>query len=320
VFGTRARVGGGQLVRLILEQPACANYVAGRLITWFEGVEPDAERLRSYADFLVAKDWQMVPFLRRLFLDPAFYRDEVFGARVASPVDFMVGAARRLGLEPPGAFLAAGSQMLGQALLQPPSVKGWDEGTAWITTASLMMRGNLAAVMLGLVDRDSLRGEDSLAVADEFDLPEFGQDAMMESDDSEMDESVLEEDEPAEMMERETSDAMTADLGEHVADGGITRMVRALDKVGYRPSLNLSARFARRGLVETGEVAAALVEELLAIEPTNSAVQEITAYLRAAGDSLGIPPDEFLSRRHDVEPLLRRAAHLVLALPEAQLH
>ena len=332
IFNGKGRIGGGQLVRLILEHPACAPYIAGRLLTWFEGVPPEAERLRRYADLLLEAKWELRPFLRQLFLDPDFYRSEVMEARVASPVDYMVGAARRLGLKPPPAFLAAGSEVLGQALFNPPNVKGWEEGTAWITTGSLMNRGNLAGVMLGVIDMDSLRGggsaEGSAAPASGM----AGERTMAEEE--LIAEALASSEEGAEMMDMTEATSETemsgevdpsarssefVDLGDRAGQGGLSRVLRALERVGYRPNLNLSARFARRGLTSERELARALLAELLAIEPTASSIDEITRFLVTERDRMGMPEGRLFTRRRDLEPLLRRAAHRILALPEAQL-
>ena len=48
---------------------------------------------------------------------------------------------------------------LGQDLFQPPNVKGWDEGLAWITTSTFMMRGNIAGAIVGAVDVETLRAD-----------------------------------------------------------------------------------------------------------------------------------------------------------------
>ena len=43
------------LIALILKQDACPRWVAGKLITYFEGVPPSAERLAEYAVFLLSR-------------------------------------------------------------------------------------------------------------------------------------------------------------------------------------------------------------------------------------------------------------------------
>ena len=43
-------------------------------------------------------------------------------------------------------------RLLGQELFNPPNVKGWDGGKAWISTSTLLARYNLA----GLLDAAAL--------------------------------------------------------------------------------------------------------------------------------------------------------------------
>src|SRR6185369_7921424 len=102
-------------------------WIAGKLITYFEGVPPSAERLADYAAFLRKSEFEIRPFLRRLFLDPAFYREEIVGTRVQSPIDYLVGISHRLGARVPSTVLSGGAGVLGQRLFLPPTVKGWEE-------------------------------------------------------------------------------------------------------------------------------------------------------------------------------------------------
>ena len=44
--------------------------------------------------------------------------------------------------------LAKGSADLGQALFEPPNVKGWDGGRAWINSSTLLGRVNLVGQVL----------------------------------------------------------------------------------------------------------------------------------------------------------------------------
>ena len=62
----------------------------------------------------------------------------------------VVSLFRSLGMRPtPQARLAQATQTLGQSLLEPPTVKGWDDGMSWITTSHLLNRYNLAAAVVG---------------------------------------------------------------------------------------------------------------------------------------------------------------------------
>jgi len=157
VLGVSGRLDGDDVIEIILGQPACADYLAGRLLAFFEGAPPDAARRAEYAEILRAGDYELKPFLRKLLLDPRFYRDDIVGQRVAGPIDYLVGTARRLQLGVPEPLLLAGGAVLGQQLFAPPSVKGWDGDMAWISTSSVLQRSNLAGVLLGQVTADDLR-------------------------------------------------------------------------------------------------------------------------------------------------------------------
>lgn len=162
ILGVTGKHDADDLVRILLAQDACPRHVARRMIAYLEGVEPSPERLSEYATFLRANDYRIQPFLRKLLLDPEFYRDEVVGARVAGPVDYVVGTVRRLELDAPPMVTNAAAALLGQRLFAPPSVKGWDEGLPWMTTNALLQRGNLAGMLVGVVRPDDVLNQADL--------------------------------------------------------------------------------------------------------------------------------------------------------------
>ena len=156
VLGTSAELDGDGLVDLILAREECARWIAGRILHYFEGREPDPERLERYAEFLRESDYELEPLLRALFVDPDFYAAEVVGTRISGPIEYLVGASRRLGLEPPSRLVWIAAGQLGQRLFEPPSVKGWEGGRAWIGTSSLLQRGNAIGLFLGVVSVDQV--------------------------------------------------------------------------------------------------------------------------------------------------------------------
>src|SRR5262249_20191352 len=87
-----------------------------------------------------------------------FYSRAAYRKLVKSPVEFSAGLVRTLGL-PRGRVnlpaLAQACKEQGQDLFYPPSVKGWDTGRAWITSATLLARSNwVADVVWGNDDLD----------------------------------------------------------------------------------------------------------------------------------------------------------------------
>ena len=318
ILGESGRLDGGDLVRILLDQEACPRHVAGRLLRYFEGVEPDPGRLDDYARFLRAHEYRMQPFLRRLFLDPAFYREEVVGARVQGPVDYLVGITRRLGVEVPSSVLGSGTTLLGQRLFWPPSVKGWEGGVSWITTASIMQRGNLAGFMLGLV-----RVEDVLSEAETREPPPRAEPAM---DDGSMAGGMT--DEPAggdDSMKDERSRtaagaarAKRASKGIGFAGSALYGLRRA-ESSGWTVTINLTARMRKSDARTDAEIADRMLEDLLAIHAPEETRALVRAFLARERGRLRVADGELLDVGAEAERVLRRLAHLIYSLPEAQL-
>ena len=71
---------------------------------------------------------------------------------IKSPVEFVVGAVRIAGSYSTPTMkirnLVSQAGIMGQTLLQPPSVEGWHEGAEWIDSGALMERVNFVAAEL----------------------------------------------------------------------------------------------------------------------------------------------------------------------------
>lgn len=354
VLGETGRFGAQEVVEVLLEQTACSRYVARRVLTFLEGIEPDELRLVEYAAHLKLNDYELKPFLRKLLLDPRFYRAEVVGTRVASPVDFLVGSVRRLALDIDSEFLYDASAELGQHLFNPPSVKGWAEGEAWITTGSLLARGNTAGLMLGTVEleqyfnmsgkgrrrdapladaRRRAPGEAVREAVTEASMEASMEGAMTDESGAEEamgdvamgDESMQETMADAGAMEGEAAMADPAAMGELSAPPMMTAQPREISRLlqslgnGYEPIVNLNYPIRRRGVVGDERVVAVLLEDLLAIEPPADTRLRLARWLRSERAHARLTEEDFVARPDLAEPILRRLAHLILSLPEAQL-
>jgi uncharacterized protein (DUF1800 family) len=293
ILGVEGEHGPADLATILVAQPACATFIAKSLLEYLEGADPDSERVDDYAGKLRSTGYDIAHFMRTLLLDPEFYSDDVIGARIASPVDFVVGSTVRLGGGIPPIFLVEAAAVLGQDLFRPPNVKGWEEGVSWISTASFMQRGNVAGAMLGRIDRKSVR-RDIASFMDE--LEEEG--AMVEMSDGAME---------------------AAGAGQAKRDE-MSRLTRVLKDAKFKPR-----RAIFRWLRETSEdtnsaIVAALADRLLAVEPPAEALGMLEQRLHdlrlAAGEDAG----GFLTRVKASEPILRELCHFILSLPEAQLH
>lgn len=154
LLGVTGNLDGDRVIDILLQREDCANFLAGKLLAYFEGTAPSPERLAKYSSLLRGNGYRFDDMLRTLFLDPQFYREEIMGNRVAAPVEYFVGMARRMGVHAPADILYVASALSGQRLFAPPNVKGWAEGFSWINTGSVMQRSNYGGILLGEFDHD----------------------------------------------------------------------------------------------------------------------------------------------------------------------
>ena len=149
VFGQTGRFDGGDVIRLALAQPACARFIATKLLHEFVSPRPSDELIDATAAELRASEYDVRSVLRRLLASRAMFDAAIYRARIKSPVEFVIGIARQLELRVPADKLGEVVSQLGQRLFEPPSVKGWDGHRAWLDSATMLVRLNTAARATG---------------------------------------------------------------------------------------------------------------------------------------------------------------------------
>ncbi|MBF0168913.1 MAG: DUF1800 domain-containing protein [Alphaproteobacteria bacterium] len=143
VLGQNVRT-GEDVVRVLLEHPQTARHLVKKLWLEFVSPEPDEAELQRLATLLRDNNYEIRPLMKALLTLPAFWAPENKGSLVKSPVDIAVGSLRLLGIKNmDGKRLAHLGKALGQDLFDPPNVKGWPGGQAWITSTTLSRREQL---------------------------------------------------------------------------------------------------------------------------------------------------------------------------------
>ncbi|MCK6447872.1 MAG: DUF1800 domain-containing protein [Planctomycetes bacterium] len=142
VFGKTGRHDGDAVIELVLAHPECPRFVARRLIEEFVAVEVGRDVIAALGAELVARDWSIAATLRTLLGSKLFFARDARRARIAGPVELVVGIALALELEIAPREAAALAARMGQALFRPPSVKGWDGGRTWINAGTWLERVN----------------------------------------------------------------------------------------------------------------------------------------------------------------------------------
>jgi hypothetical protein len=149
-LGKTGRFDGVDVIDIIMQQPATADYIAGKLYRYFVREDLSPALQKQLGALLREGHYDITPFLEKIFLSRDFYSPASVGTQLKGPVQLAVSTYRKLGQKSlPGVpdFNLATSA-LGQQLFAPPTVAGWAGGQSWITPGLLLERGNFARDIL----------------------------------------------------------------------------------------------------------------------------------------------------------------------------
>lgn len=152
VFGATANLNVESAIDLLLKQPAAPRHIARKLLKEFICPEPSQDHVEYYASRLIHHHWEIKPVVKELLTSRLFFSDYAWRSKIKSPCELVVGSILALGATRDAAAAQAAMNNMGQALLAPPSVKGWDGGEIWINANTILHRYNFA---LDLLDRQS---------------------------------------------------------------------------------------------------------------------------------------------------------------------
>jgi uncharacterized protein (DUF1800 family) len=170
VLGKKGNWKPDDVVRICLEQQSAPYFVARKLYRFFvsESEEPTRELLEPLAEGLRKSDYDVGALVRTVLRSNLFFSASAYRARVKAPVDFALGIVRGLEGRIGTTALAQTLEELGQSLFYPPSVKGWDGGTAWLNGQTLLFRQNLALALTSTEDQRFGRRCDPAALARKY--------------------------------------------------------------------------------------------------------------------------------------------------------
>ncbi len=141
-LGNRGNLDGDQIVDIIFKQAAAPRWFAQKLLNFFVYNDPEPELVDALAALIVKNDFQMMPVMSTLLRSNVFYSNRSYRALVKSPLEFVVGTYKLLGLKDPTVETLASLNRMGQVPFHPPSVKGWDGGASWLNSQTMLVRQN----------------------------------------------------------------------------------------------------------------------------------------------------------------------------------
>ena len=156
VLGQKIPRGGGRkdgerVLDILASHPATARHIAAKLARRFVADEPPAGLVDRAAKRFLETRGDIREVVRTIVKSPEFFAPAAYRAKIKSPFEFVVSAARAIGADAVNATpLVQSLRELGMPLYmcQPPTGYG-DTADTWVNTGALLNRMNFALALAG---------------------------------------------------------------------------------------------------------------------------------------------------------------------------
>ncbi len=140
-FGKSGNFGGDEIIDIILEQPAVAEFICTKLYKFFVSREVDKAFVSDLADTFRQNNYEIKPVLQAIFESEHFYSDHAVAALIKSPLELACSSLRLLqATRATPAYVLRAVAALDQDLMNPPNVAGWPGQRDWINATTFVTR------------------------------------------------------------------------------------------------------------------------------------------------------------------------------------
>jgi uncharacterized protein (DUF1800 family) len=148
-IGERGEKEGEEMLEMLARHPATAKFISRKLAMRFVSDNPPQSLVDRMAATFQKKDGDIREVLRTMFYAPEFWAADAYRAKMKTPFEFVVSAARVSGADIQNALpLVATLNRMGMPLygMQPPT--GYSmKAEAWVNSAALLNRMNFALAL-----------------------------------------------------------------------------------------------------------------------------------------------------------------------------
>ncbi len=136
---------GESAIECVLASPHLPRFVVRKLFRFFvsEDANPSDAFLRPLAERFQETHYSIASVIETILRSRLLLSGWSIGRKVRSPVELAIGWMRTMKCTTNIGFLSDRLRTIGQAILFPPNVKGWEGGRAWINSSTLVGRANL---------------------------------------------------------------------------------------------------------------------------------------------------------------------------------
>lgn len=181
-LGRSGTFNGDDVLDLLCKEPATSRNIVKKMWEWFVYRDPETAVIERLAKRYEQSGLDTKVLVRAIMESPEFFSAEAEKGVVKDPVFFCVSTLRALGMakiqlnlmqkaseEPDaaavarirplalGALCMQSTTSMGMELMQPPDVAGWEIGTGWISSATMIERIKWAESIFGNRTRGGAR-------------------------------------------------------------------------------------------------------------------------------------------------------------------
>ncbi len=129
------------IIEIIFKKPEVASYICRKLYKEFVYFEPDENVVDQLASIFRDNNYELKPVLSTLLKSTLLQSEEIIGAKIKSPIEFIISLTKQLKLTSPNyEYMRDIANDIGQTLFSPPNVAGWEGDKTWINTNTLPAR------------------------------------------------------------------------------------------------------------------------------------------------------------------------------------
>ena len=148
-LGEKGNFNGNDIVNMVAKHPSTAKFICKRLYLYFVSETENWDEINKLSEVFLKNDGEIKKVLEAMFKSEHFKSMDIRFKKVKSPSDLVFGISRLVDKykipDLDSAELAINTLLMGQFLMNPPSVEGWHEGEEWIDSGSLIERINYAS-------------------------------------------------------------------------------------------------------------------------------------------------------------------------------
>ena len=141
-LGRSGDLTGEDVVATIVQQPVHQRFICRKLLEYFVYSDPEPELIDALSQTYALSGFDIAQTVATIFRSNVFFSPRAYRALPKSPVEFVIGTLRFMDVRAVPKDTPYWLARMGQDLLAPPTVKGWDGGPTWINTTTLLARLN----------------------------------------------------------------------------------------------------------------------------------------------------------------------------------